>query len=194
MSFLTRPLPRSISVAGQEYPVRTDFRIWLKFDEVISGSGDVLEKAEEIIKLCMYPGKLPSDGAELLLKLVDFYVTDFDKQVAKKTNKTSGTIVQVINYEYDAVYIYASFLEQYGIDLVDIEHLHWWKFQALFKGLSENSKIVKIMGYRSIDIGNIKDKKQRQLYEKLKSNYALPDLRCTAEKESTFAESLSKLF
>ena len=194
MGFLTSPLPSAISVAGQEYPVRTDFRVWLKFDKVMSDGGDALENASEIIKLCMYPGKLPNDGTELFLKLIDFYVTDFDKEIAKRTDKTSKAFIPVINFEYDAAYIYAAFLEQYGIDLVDIEYLHWWKFQALFKGLSENSKIVKIMGYRSIDIGNIKDKKQRQLYEKLKSNYALPELRCAEEKESTFAESLSKLF
>ena len=38
-------------------------------------------------------------------------------------------------------------MQQYGIDLIDIDNLHWHKFLALFYGL-KNTKLDEIMGYR----------------------------------------------
>ncbi|WP_242840658.1 Gp15 family bacteriophage protein [Clostridium hydrogeniformans] len=45
-------------------------------------------------------------------------------------------------------------LDQYGADLQNVEYLHWWKFKAL----KEDNEIFKIMGYRYMDLGKIKDK------------------------------------
>lgn len=194
MSILIDGVPGSILVSGQEYPVRTDFRVWLRFDKLMekfSGSVNVLC---DVISLCVEPGPLPEDINALLAALVEFYATGENANSEKKSEKASTKSVPVIDYEHDAAYIYAAFLEQYRIDLTETPHLHWWKFQALLRSLSESSKIVKIAGYRSVDTGTIKDKKQRQLYEKLKAVYALPDTRSKEEKERAFTESLARLF
>lgn len=55
----------------------------------------------------------------------------------------------VLDYAIDADYIYAAFLSQYGIDLLDVKELHWHKFLALFKGLKDDEMICKIMSYFS---------------------------------------------
>ena len=47
---------------------------------------------------------------------------------------------------HDAEYIYASFMQCYGIDLVDVsDTLHWQKFQALLSGLSDDTKFMRVM-------------------------------------------------
>lgn len=77
----------------------------------------------------------------------------------------------------DGEYIYASFMQEYGIDLIEQQgKLHWKKFIALFQGLSENTKIREIMKIRSMDIPryNGKNGKQIQDIQELKSYYALP--------------------
>jgi len=76
-------------------------------------------------------------------------------------------------------------MEQYKIDL-NYTNMHWWKFKALFQGLSDNTLMVKIMGYRSIDLGKIKDKEEKARYKKLKKIYALPDMRTVEQKEADF--------
>ena len=68
--------------------------------------------------------------------------------------------------------------------------MHWWKFRALFNGLNENVMFSKITGYRSMNTDKIKDKEQREYYEKMKRMYALPDNRTIEEKESDFANAL----
>ena len=65
--------------------------------------------------------------------------------------------------------------------------MHWWKFKALFDGLNENTEIVKIMGYRSVNLSQIKDSEKRNYYKKMKRLYAIPDMRSQEEKEAEFA-------
>ena len=100
----------------------------------------------------------------------------------------------IYSFEHDAEYIYAAFLDQYGIDLQDIEHLHWWKFRALFKGLKEDTLISKIMGYRSIEITNNMSDSEKKYYRKMKQIYALPDNRTQEEKERAFTNAIASIF
>jgi hypothetical protein len=76
-------------------------------------------------------------------------------------------------FDHDASYIYAAFLEQYQIDLLETAYLHWFKFVALFSALSETTMMHKIMGYRSMDISHL-GKHQRQFYQEMKKAYRLP--------------------
>ena len=98
---------------------------------------------------------------------------------------------QIYSYEFDDDKIYSAFMEQYNIDLQDIKYLHWWKFKALFNALSENTQFVKIMGYRAMNVNEIKDKKMKKQYRKLQKMYALPDMRTEEEKEYDFGEAFS---
>lgn len=83
----------------------------------------------------------------------------------------------VFDFKYDGEYIYASFLLDYGIDLIDVQgKLSWKKFIALFQGLSEKSKIREVMRIRSTEIPRYDGHNQKQIKEiqDLKSYYALP--------------------
>jgi hypothetical protein len=62
------------------------------------------------------------------------------------------------SYSKDAEAIYASFLYDYKIDLVDVQgEMHWDKFKALFNNLSENSPFQKIVKIRQTDPTEYKD-------------------------------------
>lgn len=84
---------------------------------------------------------------------------------------------RVLDFEYDGEYIYASFMLDYGIDLIEEQgRLPWKKFIALFQGLSESTKIREVMKVRGMDIPKYtgKNMKQIQDIQELKSYYALP--------------------
>ena len=111
-------------------------------------------------------------------------LTDKDPKSVKKSKN------RIYSFEEDDRLIYSAFLAQYGIDLNEIEYLHWWKFKSLFEGLNEENKIVEIMGYRSVDLNKIKDKETRDRYAQLKRKFALKDNRTEEEKENDFANAL----
>ena len=193
MSILTTPLKETIEVAGQDYPVRTDFRVWLEFEEILNTDVPLPEKILKIILLCIPSGedrKLPPTMEELFEGLSKFYTAGFYKKNEQKKKNDNTKSVMTFSFEYDAEYVYAAFLAQYGIDLIEIPYLHWHKFLALFRGLEEKNRIMQIIGYRSIDLSEISDKKQRKMYSELKDAYSLPDNRSQEEKDSDFARRL----
>ncbi len=187
MSILTDKLANTITHADKEYPIKTDFRVWLEFDRIMHNDAPPEKKLEEIILLCMIPGELPPLEA-ILSGLFNFYRAG-DKSESEETERKAP----VFSYEHDSEYIYAAFLQAYGIDLTEIPCLHWFKFQALLKSLPEETKLSKIISCRTADTSNMKDRKLKKAYEKIKRIYALPDSRSNEEKEHAFAEQLSRL-
>ena len=67
--------------------------------------------------------------------------------------------------------------------------MHWWEFKALLQGLNDDTQFVKIMSYRAIDLGKIKDKEEKKRYKELQELYALPDMRTMEQKEADFGRA-----
>lgn len=77
--------------------------------------------------------------------------------------------------KYDAEYIYASFMQAYGIDLVEEQgKLHWFKFQALLAGLPENTKFRQVVSIRMWKKSSKHDTEEKQMLE-LQEVYKLAD-------------------
>lgn len=144
------------------------------------------EKDKIPLALNLYYYDLPEDIEKAIEEMLWFYRCGKEE---KKTSQKKEEINQIYSYEFDSDYIYSAFKSQYNIDLNSIKHLHWWKFQAMFKALKDDNKIVEIMSYRATDLGKIKDKDEKAKYKKLKKLYALPDMRTPEEKEADFASA-----
>lgn len=95
----------------------------------------------------------------------------------KNRPKMKQNPVPVLDFEEDGDYIYASFMQEYGIDLIDQQgKLAWKKFLWLFNGLSSETKIKQVMRIRGMEIPKYTGKNMKQIQEiqELKSYYALP--------------------
>lgn len=163
MSLYQTP-PNTINVSGEEYPVDTDFRFWVRFQGILLSDQNNDAKALKICELMESVGIPQTKSA--LESMMQFYAG------ASTENQTgSGGNVQAYDFERDSEYIFSAFLDSYGIDLTT-ERLHWWRFKALFKSLPEDCQMCKIMMYRTIDLKNV-PKSQRQFYREMKARYAL---------------------
>lgn len=149
-----------------------------------SGSGrvhyeniDNRERVRQVIDLVL-TAEQPAEIDQAVRGILYLYSCGKPSEGRKRRPKNGNVEIkekQIYSYEHDAPYIYGAFLSQYGIDLNDIEYLHWWKFNALFKSLPDTCKICEIMGYRATDPSKIKDKNERNRIMRLKSIYDLPD-------------------
>lgn len=167
----------------------TDFRTSILFELLMQREDIKIKlKVRKTLEL-YYPDLSQISDLETALKdIMWFYQCGKEKKTSHKNKKiNNGKKDYIYSYEYDAEYIYSAFMQQYNIDLTEIEYLHWWKFRALFEGLNKDTKIVEIMGYRAMDLSKIKDKKEKKFYKKMKELYALPDMRTTLQKEQDFA-------
>lgn len=157
--------PESILVKNKEYFVNTDFRVWIEISNILSDTK--LSDRDKILCLLMkgYKDKIPPDIDDAVDGLLIFMSIG---KVTEKTEKSNP----VMSFSEDEGVIYASFLQQYGIDLFK-EELHWWKFIKLLGALDEKTSFMRIVGYRSIRLDNIKDKAQKDFYRKMKNKYRL---------------------
>jgi len=78
--------------------------------------------------------------------------------------------------KHDANYIYASFFQAYGIDLIEQQgKLHWEKFQALLAGLPKDTKfkeVLEIRMWKPFRGCSVDEKRQMK---KLQEIYKLPE-------------------
>ena len=181
-------LPESICIDGTEYAVNTDFRVWIQIGETIQRNDiNIFEKCENILRLC-YCEKLPPTLKKSMEGDVEFYTCGkSEKNVSEKKD------MPVVDFLEDAEMIAAAFYHDYRINLWS-DNVHWRQFRELFAALDEKNKIVKVMGYRSVNLGDIKDKEQKKFYRKMKKLYRLKDKRGEEEKERYLAAQLSDIY
>lgn len=82
---------------------------------------------------------------------------------------------EVYSLKQDAEYIFASFYQDYGIDLHEqMGKLHWAKFKALLSGLRADTQFKEILNIRTMELPSGKgSNKEREKVRKLKETYKL---------------------
>lgn len=190
-NILLDELPR-FTESGLE--IRTDFRESIKF-ELLMQDKNLSEKVKimQALQLYYYDVNKITDIKKAIEEILWFYrcgkIESNNSKNSDNEEKQENT-KQIYSYEFDDEYIFSAFMEQYGVDLNEIEYMHWWKFKSLLNSLNENTQFVKIMGYRNMNIAKIKDKDMKSHYKKMQELYKLPDMRTDEEKESDFANEL----
>lgn len=185
MSILTSKLPTSLIIGGEHYEINTDFRVGIQFENLLNDKEltdeEILNKAIELY----YP-IIPQDLEEAISQMLWFYRCGKEIEEPKGQSKQAKDIY---SFEYDADSIYSGFLDQYGIDLQEVECLHWWKFKALFAALKEDTDISKKMSIRAMDLNSL-SKEQREYYSKMKKIYAIPRDKDEVNSQSRLDEIL----
>lgn len=94
-----------------------------------------------------------------------------------KTTASNGKQEQApYDIRFDGDYIYASFLQAYGIDLFDVQgELHWKKFNALLSGLPEGTKFMEVVKIRKWKAQKGDSAEYKEEMRKLQKDYALPN-------------------
>lgn len=177
MNLLTTTLPDTIIVDGREYAIYTDFRDWIRFCEMLLDE-ELKEEEKIYIALMMYKEEQPSNVQLALKGLTDFYlmaeevVNDTEEQLEEHTEEYEVTPKPIYDWTVDSAYIIGAFQKTYGIDLMNIEYMHWWRFKALFTSIIEFDLEERI-GYRALDTSKIKDKDERKRLDRIKKSLML---------------------
>ena len=178
LNLLMDILPEYVNIDGEEYFIDTNFRNGIIFEKIAFSDIPIKNKVAQLLPI-FYTEQMPRNITVAMETIIGFYSCGVEtkKDTAPQRRKNGNVVLKpkmIYDYFHDAPYIYAAFLGNYGIDLNDIEYLHWWKFHALFRGLPSSAKIVEIMGYRGTDLGRIKSKSEQERIARMKEIYALP--------------------
>ena len=182
---ISKQLPNYFTYNGKKYKLNLAFdniiNMFDLFKTDILVSGEIAQFVLEM--LIVNPIGVKSDA-------IDMIFNDYIN-IAKKSNDNS---MRVLDYKQDSMYIYSSFMADYGIDLFEQQgKLHWWKFVSLLSGLSEKSKMREIMGIRSRPLPEPNKYNQKEIANliELKQYYAL-DI-SQDERERNFKQGIARL-
>ncbi len=182
MNMFLDSVPSSLLIGGTEYKINTDYRVWIKYQLLLFDfEGEAEELFNKILNLVFKDKKPPINHYEETTEQIMWFY-----RCGKPLPKSVGKHKDFFSYEYDDGYISAAFRQQYQIDL-DVEKLHWWKFYSYFLSLQDDTEIVKIMGYRAVEITSNMPAAQRNYFERMKKHYKLP-LRKSEEEKCTRIE------
>lgn len=184
MNLITEIAPHSVEIGGLDYVIDADFRNCIRFEQLMFDPS-LDENVRGAYALNLFYPEIPKDIPAAFEKIIWLYAA------GQEEKKFSGICQQkrIYSFEYDSEYIFAAFLADYGIDLNEIEFLHWWKFRALFTGLKPDNLICKIMEYRGADLSKLKGE-EKKFYQKMQKQYALPMSQAEKEKCDEIAELL----
>ncbi|WP_321389005.1 Gp15 family bacteriophage protein [uncultured Enterococcus sp.] len=186
MLSLSYKLDNSIEIGKDTYLVNLSFDNVLRFIDMIND-----EELSTEYKITL--GLRMLLGVSFLIPIdAQYYIFDqiYQKFICKSNEEVIETDRQgnplpkkyekdkENNYslKHDAPYIYASFFQAYGIDLIDQQgKLHWEKFQALLSGLPKDTKFKEVIEIRTWTPYKNCPAEEKKHMKELQKVYKLPE-------------------
>ena len=173
---LSRKLTDELVLGDDVYPMNIAFNKVLKVVELINDD-DIDElytpkQATAIFKM-IFEEHIRIIPAKDTAPVLDLAGNPIKSKIRSKSQSEDGE--RLFSLKYDAEYIYSSFLQAYGIDLIDAQNsLHWKKFNALLNGLPSDTKFAEVLKIRSYKPQKGDSNKYKESMKELKKEYALP--------------------
>ena len=182
MLSLTKELENKLRYKGKEYKLDLAFDVVLRWYELLEDPE--MSSAEKLMTAfrMFLPGVETTDGNFIVeaVEHISKYVAEtpygnYDDETADDTSDEDP--IKYYSYQQDAGIIYASFLQDYGIDLIDQQgKLHWDKFRALLDGLSDKTPFQKVVQIRMTDTSKLEGEELNHMIE-LQDYYQLDSMR-----------------
>ena len=190
MGFLTDYEDNTVLFRGREY------RVDLAYDSVLNVqrmfNERKLDETDMLVESLKILGITESDIRKLSwMERSELLEQICSEKISTRPRPRIGKQQKLFNFEDDGEYIYASFMQDYGIDLIEEQgRLPWQRFIALFQGLSDRTKIKEVMKIRGMELPapNRNNQKEIQNLMELKAYYAL------GYREDNGKEGLDRLF
>lgn len=167
--------PTKMEANGHIYPINTDYRVALQCikvykDNTLSG----IEKYFAIEYLLLGEN-VELEDCEILKDKIDKYL-----RCGKEGNDSEDTITY--DYIQDETLTKTSIRQCYHINLNEMQ-MHWYEYNELISGLTEEAVINKYREIRGKNPQEIKDEKERAKLIELQNKIAIKDTHIKTEEE-----------
>lgn len=149
-------LPKSLEIGGNQYRIRSDFRVALLIFEAFSDTGlNDYEKTEVCLK-CLYK-EIPDDK-ETAYRQAVWFLDGGNFPKSKQNHK------KVFDWKQDENIIFPAVNKSAGFETRSAEYIHWWTFLGYFSEIGEGlfSQVVNIRTKKSK--GKKLEKWEREFY------------------------------
>nr|WP_321314926.1 bacteriophage Gp15 family protein [uncultured Ligilactobacillus sp.] len=196
MLSLTNDLIDSVVYKGKEYKLDFSFDNVIRFYEMLDDEEfDDNEKIGIAIEMLFENPKAIPNDEDFILKTIERFSDVINESPYGNSNGTDVNVMptRYFSYTKDAGAIYASFMQQYHIDLEQERgKLHWDKFKALFDGLGEDTYIQRIISIRQKTTNNVDDPKEVQAIVEAQNYFRLEDPKYSVEQQNQAINAMFK--
>ena len=183
-------LPSLAVIDGEKYQINYGYRTMMAIEMEMFGKNNDEQKVLTALNL-FYGENIPTNRGKAIEYMLWFHRCGEDKKQSKKGGASKGK--RGYCFSQDAPLIYAAFRQQYQINLKNTisKELHWWEFCALFNSLSEETKMSKVIYWRTCNLNDV-PKNKRSFVKKMKETYAIKE-NGTVEGRIKLAERNARL-
>lgn len=186
MMDLAQRLPDSVTYGGRRYKLRTEFFRVLQCFEIIRNQDFLPEDQIAMCLKILVRGRIPPT----LAARVDLFKSILEQYINPEKPKKKQP--KAMDFEHDAKYIFAGFMQAYHIDLT-CSTLHWWSFLALLACLPDDTKMAQIIHIRTCELPKPTkhNAEQRAKLIRLKAEWAVH--KTDEERARELQEGLKKM-
>ena len=122
-------LPTSLNVAGEEYPIRTDYRVILTIFAAFNDPNLNDREKFTVCLNCLYK-VIPANYEEAMKQAMWF--------IDGAELPGNGSSVRLMDWEQDEGMIFAAVNRVAGKEIRAVEYMHWWTFLGFFYELAKD--------------------------------------------------------
>lgn len=167
MNLLTDVLPKAFLIDGAKYPINWDFRTALRIMEIYEDKELALIEQQELM-LELLLGTIPQNVERALQLCVTFLNCGEEPPTDEEATETAPS-ERLFSFSKDANYIFTAINQTHGIDLSNVDDMHWWKFCFLFQDISEDCFFSRLIYLRKQKNADKLTKEEKKWYESIKS-------------------------
>lgn len=196
MNPLIDKFPTKIKIGEDILEINTDFRDCLNIMFMLEDNSlDKLEKIELMLELLYKDiSKINENNVEEAIEKAKKFL---DADSIQKTNSSEDEeegiqTKRVYSFCKDAKYIYSAIKKSHGVDLENIEYLHWWKFVYYFFDLDEKCFFSQMIYLRNQKNKGKLSKEEKVIYSNLEDILELDNSEQYTEEEQEQIDKFMK--
>ena len=172
-------LPKSLTVCGVNYEIRSDFRAVLDLCTALSDVELTVEEKSIVALYIFYPAfeDMPQGHyQEALQKCFWFINCGNEEDQTRKAPK-------LMDWEQDFQYIVAPVNRVIGTEIRALEYLHWWSFISAYYEIGDCTFAMIVRIRDKLARGKTLDKQEREWYRQNRQRVDLRQTFSQAEKD-----------
>lgn len=173
--------PTKMEANGHIYKINTDYRIALAcFKAIYDSEINDVERFYAVETLLLGENVLEEDEKILQNKI--------EKYLRCGKNDNINEDEKNFDYIQDEEITRTSIRQCYHLNLNEIPYMHWYEYNELISGLTNESLLNNIRDLRSYDLSEVTDEKQKQKIIKAQKKVALKETYIKTKEEKEIDE------
>ena len=128
-------LPKSLTISGKPYEIRSDFRIGLNIIQAFTDPELSKKEKIEVLLICLYKDYM-SIPEESLQEAVDKAIWFLD---CGQTSEHKSTKKPLYDFEQDEQIIFSAVNKVAGMEVRSCDYIHFWTFMGYFNEIGKGT-------------------------------------------------------